>query len=96
MLQKMLDDLRAIEDDRKAGPLVSEALQAVKEFNVEAAALRREIARRLRAQGLKYDELAEILGVNPSRVPQILKGEPTGRNARKREEAPPSGGEDGA
>lgn len=96
MLRKLLDDLRAIEDDRKAGPLVSEALQAVKSFNVEAAALRREIARRLRAEGLKYDELAEILNVNPSRVPQILKGEPTGKNARKRDEAPPSEEEGGA
>lgn len=82
MLHKLLDDLRAIEDDRKAGELVSEALKEVKEFNAEAAKLRQEIARRLRAQGLTYPEMAEIFGVNPSRVPQILSGEPTGRWAR--------------
>lgn len=82
MLQKLLDDLRAIDDDRKAGALVSEALKGVKEFNTEAAQLRQEIAQRLRDQGLTYPEIAEIFGVNPSRVPQILKGTPTGRWAK--------------
>jgi predicted XRE-type DNA-binding protein len=82
VLNKLIEDLSAIEDDRKAGALVSEALKEVKEFNVRAAQLRQEIAQRLRSQGLKYQEIAEIFGVHESRVPQILKGQPTGRWAR--------------
>lgn len=87
MLEKLLDDLRAIEDDKRAGALVSEALKGVKEFNAEAAQLRQEIAHRLRNQGLTYPEMAEIFGVNPSRIPQILKGQPTGRWAKAAREA---------
>lgn len=82
MLQKLLDDLKAIEDDKKAGALVSEALKEVKEFNADASQLRQEIAQRLRDGGLTYPEIAEIFGVNPSRVPQILKGGATGRWAK--------------
>ncbi|WUI00192.1 helix-turn-helix domain-containing protein [Spirillospora sp. NBC_00431] len=93
MLQKLLDDLRAVEDDRKAGALVSEALQAVKDFNSDAAKLRQEIAQRLRDEGLTYPEMAEILRVKPSRVPQILKGEPTGRWAKAARDAAAEDGE---
>lgn len=82
MLRKLIEDLRAVEDDRKAGALVSEALKETKEFNAEAAQLRQEIARRLRDQGLKYQEIAEIFDVHMSRVPQIIKGQPTGRWAK--------------
>jgi DNA-directed RNA polymerase specialized sigma24 family protein len=87
VLETLLDDLRGIEDDREAGELVSEALKRVKEFNAEAARLRQEIGLRLRAQGLTYPEIAAIFDVNPSRVPQILKGEPTGRWAKAARES---------
>lgn len=82
VLNKMIEDLCAIEDDERAGALVSEALKEVKEFNVRAAQLRQEIAQRLRSKGLTHREIAEIFDVHESRVPQILKGQPTGRWAK--------------
>jgi hypothetical protein len=92
VIQKLIDDLNAVEDPAQRGRLATEALNAVKDFNAQAAAIRREAAQQLKDQGLTYKEIGEALGpegepLHFTRVPQILKGGPTGKLAKLAREA---------
>lgn len=87
MLQKLIDDLKAVEDPGKRGALATEALDAIKAANVEIAQVRQNSARELKDQGLSYREIGERFGpdgkaLHLTRIQQILKGGPTGRWAK--------------
>ncbi|MGK5550604.1 hypothetical protein ACSNOI_03235 [Actinomadura kijaniata] len=98
MIQELIDELNAVEDPALRGRLATEALESVKAFNTAVAAIRREAARELRAEGLTYKQIGERFGpegepLHFSRVNQILKGEPTGKLAKLARDAETKAGE---
>lgn len=87
MLRKLTEDLTAITDPAERGAAATEALEAVKAFNAEAAAIRQAAARELKDQGLTYKEIGRRFGpegkpLHFSRIKQIIDGGPTGRWAK--------------
>ena len=65
-------DLKGIEDDIEA---VKAETKSAADAQIQAGAHRREVARRLRAEGISVSDIASLLGVSRGRVSQILEGD---------------------
>lgn len=92
MLDKLVQDIEAVDDPGKRGALATEALDKVKDINARLAAIRQAAARELKDQGLTLVQIGEVFGppgkaLHFSRIQQILKGGKTGRWAKVAREA---------
>lgn len=77
-IQAAIEAVSAITDPAERARAATDALKVLHDGNATLAALRRTAIGELKAQGMSYRQIGPAIGVNHTRVGQILTGEPTG------------------
>lgn len=77
-IQAAIEAVGAITDPAERARAATDALKVLHDGNATLASLRRTAVAELQSQGMSYRQIGPAIGVNHTRVGQILSGEPTG------------------
>lgn len=71
--------LATIQDPTERARAAGELTEAIRDTGPEIARIRQEAIQQMRADGLSYRKIGELLGIHFTRVKQLETGESTGK-----------------